>query len=132
MSAYRDYIDRISVDEEQHEKLLQAVITAEADAKGRAGTAPERAQTQPTEAPSSGGTENGDAGQKIRRFPVKKWGLAASAAVLALVLFSLPSLFSGKNKMLSQPAADAVTHAGISEDCAEHIAETVAAWVTAS
>ena len=31
MSAYKDYIDRISLDEEQHEKLLQAVREAETE-----------------------------------------------------------------------------------------------------
>ena len=31
MGAYKDYIDRISLDEEQHEKLLQAIREAETE-----------------------------------------------------------------------------------------------------
>ncbi|MBQ6195885.1 MAG: hypothetical protein IJK47_00435 [Lachnospiraceae bacterium] len=74
MSAYKDYIDRISLDEEQHEKLLQAVREAE------------------TEKTVGENVRRG----KTRRSPLKTMGIIASAAAVAIVLLALPSLFVKK------------------------------------
>ena len=70
MSAYKDYIDRISLDEEQHEKLLQAVREAETEKNA----------------------DSSSRRKRLLRSPLKTMGLIASAAAVAIVLFALPSL----------------------------------------
>ena len=70
MSAYKDYIDRISLDEEQHEKLLQAVREAETEKNA----------------------DSSSRRKRLLRSPLKTMGLIASAAAVAIVLFAFPSL----------------------------------------
>ena len=67
MKAYKEYMDRIRVDEEQHGKLLEAVRAAEAEQNKNA--APEPAKT--------------------RRFPLKAFGLIASAAAVIILVIGV-------------------------------------------
>ncbi len=94
MKAYKDYMDRIGVDEEQHKKLLDAVRAAEEAAA--AGSLPE------ADAPSPEQT-------KVRRFPLKKLGLIASAAAAVVIVISIGGGLNGGRK------EDAVTHAAAPE-----------------
>ena len=73
MSSYKNYMDRIKLDDEQHEKLLEAVRAAEEkQASGASGT------PQPA---------------KVRRFPVKRLALIASAAaVIILAVGVIPGI----------------------------------------
>ena len=89
MSSYKNYMDRIKLDDEQHEKLLEAVRAAEEkQASGESGT------PQPA---------------KVRRFPVKRLALIASAAaVIILAVGVIPGIGA---KRASAPE----THAGINE-----------------
>lgn len=64
MKAYKEYMDRIRVDEEQHDKLLEAV---------RAAEAAQNKETVPEPA-------------KVRRFPLKTLGLIASAAAVIILV----------------------------------------------
>ncbi len=63
MKAYKNYMDRIRLDEEQHDKLLEAVRAAEAEQNQKAAPEPE----------------------KVRRFPLKAFGLIASAAAVIIL-----------------------------------------------
>ena len=94
MKAYKDYMDRIGVDEEQHKKLLDAVRAAEEAAAS--GSLPE------ADAPSPEQT-------KVRRFPLKKLGLIASAAAAVVIVISIGGGLNGGRK------EDAVTHAAAPE-----------------
>ena len=67
MKAYKEYMDRIRLDEEQHGKLLEAVRAAEAEQNKNA--APEPAKT--------------------RRFPLKAFGLIASAAAVIILVIGV-------------------------------------------
>ena len=94
MKAYKDYMDRIGVDEEQHKKLLDAVRAAEEAAAS--GSLPE------ADAPSPEQT-------KVRRFPLKKLGLIASAAAAVVIVISIGGGLNGGSK------EDAVAHAAAPE-----------------
>ncbi len=63
MKAYKNYMDRIRLDEEQHDKLLEAVRAAEAEQNKNAVPKP----------------------AKTRRFPLKTFGLIASAAAVIIL-----------------------------------------------
>ena len=63
MKAYKNYMDRIRLDEEQHDKLLEAVRAAETEKNKNA--VPKLAKT--------------------RRFPLKTFGLIASAAAVIIL-----------------------------------------------
>ena len=63
MKAYKNYMDRIRLDEEQHDKLLEAVRAAEAGQNKNAVPKP----------------------AKTRRFPLKTFGLIASAAAVIIL-----------------------------------------------
>ena len=63
MKAYKNYMDRIRLDEEQHDKLLEAVRAAEAEKNKNAVPKP----------------------AKTRRFPLKTFGLIASAAAVIIL-----------------------------------------------
>ena len=77
MKAYKDYMDRIKLDEQQHRKLLEAVKAAERNAAPlTADPAEDLAASQEQET-------------KIRRFPRKIWGVLASAAAVAVLVFTV-------------------------------------------
>lgn len=63
MKAYKNYMDRIRLDEEQHDKLLEAVRAAEAEKNKNAVPKP----------------------AKTRRFPLKTFGFIASAAAVIIL-----------------------------------------------
>ena len=92
MKSYKEYMDRIRVDEAQHERFLEALQKAEADAQAGSKAAPaeETVQTLPS------------AQKKRFRFPVMKIAGVAAAAVLAFVLILGPA--GGK---VAQPAKEA-------------------------
>ena len=82
MKAYKNYMDRIRLDEEQHDRLMEAVKAAEAaEAAKKAGSK--------AEAPA-----------KVSRFPLKRLGwIASAAAVIVLLVAVVP-----KNNSWSAPA----------------------------
>ena len=89
MSSYKNYMDRIKLDDEQHEKLLEAVRAAE-----------EKQASVEAETPQPA---------KVRRFPVKRLALIASAAaVIILAVGVIPGIGA---KRASAPE----TYAGINE-----------------
>ena len=67
MKAYKNYMDRIRLDEEQHDKLLEAVRAAEAEKNKYAVPKP----------------------AKTRRFPLKTFGLIASAAAVIILVIGV-------------------------------------------
>ncbi len=96
MKAYKDYMDRIKLDEQQHRKLLEAVKAAERNA------APLTAD--PAEDPAA----SQEPETKIRRFPRKIWGVLASAAAVAVLVFTVnpDNNFSKKTAELTFAYAD--------------------------
>ena len=77
MKAYKDYMDRIKLDEQQHRKLLEAVKAAERNAAPL------------TDNPAEDLAVKQDEEAKIRRFPRKIWGVLASAAAVAVLVFTV-------------------------------------------
>ena len=77
MSSYKKYMDRIKLDDEQHKKLLEAVRAAEADQ-------------------AAGGLKN-DQPEKLRRFPLKRLALIASAAAVIVLAVGV---FPGRQKSM--------------------------------
>lgn len=77
MKAYKDYMDRIKLDEQQHRKLLEAVKAAERNA--------DPLTDNPAEDPAA----SQEPETKIRRFPRKIWGVLASAAAVAVLVFTV-------------------------------------------
>ena len=102
MKAYKNYMDRIRLDEEQHGRLMEAVKAAEA------AEAAKKAETQ-AEEPA-----------KVRRFPLKRlaW-IASAAAVIVLIVAVVP-----KNRLSFAPAEkDSVTEAYARDDAALEISK---------
>ena len=107
MKAYKEYMDRIRVDEEQHGKLLEAVRAAEAEQTKNA--APEPAKT--------------------RRFPLKAFGLIASAAaVIVLIVGVFPDRQATKTDSMNtaEPMASEAIAANSPLEEAEVTARTEA------
>ena len=77
MKAYKDYMDRIKLDEQQHRKLLEAVKAAERNA--------DPLTDNPAEDPAA--SQEPEA--KIRRFPRKIWGVLVSAAAVAIIVLTV-------------------------------------------
>ena len=101
MKEYKDYMDRIRVDEAQHERFLKAMREAEAAGKTAAEQNTANRITEPAEEKKKG----------FRLSPrFYKVGGIAVAAVLALVLLLGPGLSAGRSSS-SQKDAQAVTTA---------------------
>ncbi len=73
MKAYKEYMDRIRLDDDQHQKLLSAISEAEKAAKEVTRPLPEEKVRDKAPLP----------------FPLKRFGVLASAAALALIILSL-------------------------------------------
>ena len=73
MKAYKEYMDRIRLDDDQHQKLLSAISEAEKAAKEVTRPLPEEKVRD----------------KEPRPFPLKRFGVLASAAALALIILSL-------------------------------------------
>ena len=91
MKAYKDYMDRIKLDEQQHRKLLEAVKAAERNAEPL------------TDNPAEDLAVKQDEEAKIRRFPRKIWGVLVSAAAVAVLVFTVnpDNNFSSKTAELT-------------------------------
>ena len=95
MNAYKEYMDRISLDEEQHGRLMEAVLAAEA-----------------AEAEKSGQPE-AETPTKIRRFPLKTLGwIASAAAVIVLFVAVIPQ----NKKSASLSVTEAAAHEQVQAD----------------
>lgn len=77
MKAYKDYMDRIKLDEQQHRKLLEAVKAAERNAEPL------------TDNPAEDLAASQEPETKIRRFPRKIWGVLVSAAAVAVLVLTV-------------------------------------------
>ena len=95
MKSYKDYMDRIRVDEAQHGRFLEAMRKAEAEAQAGSKAAPDEAAGKAVPVLPSDK-------KKRFRFPVLKIASVAAAAVLAFVLILGPA--GGK---VAQPAKEA-------------------------
>jgi hypothetical protein len=95
MKSYKEYMDRIRVDEAQHGRFLEAMRKAEAEAQAGSKAAPDEAAGNAVPVLPSDK-------KKRFRFPVLKIAGVAAAAVLAFVLILGPA--GGK---VAQPAKEA-------------------------
>ena len=96
MNAYKEYMDRISLDEEQHGRLMEAVLAAEA-----------------AEAEKSGQPE-AETPTKVRRFPLKTLGwIASAAAVIVLLVAVIPQ---NTEKSASLTVTEAAAYENVKAD----------------
>ncbi len=102
MKAYKNYMDRIRLDEEQHDRLMEAVKAAEA-----------------AEAAKKAGPED-EAPAKVSRFPLKRLGwIASAAAVIVMLVAVVPK----SHRSEATPAYDRVTEANAGHNAAPEFAE---------
>ena len=116
MKAYKDYMDRIELDGEQHRKLLDAVLAAEKEAS--AGALPEQMERE--------------TGTKVRRFPLKKLGWIASAAAVIVIAVAVGGQ-SGSRKQADTTATEAAAPqaSNMNKDTEWRTAEEASYTVTA-